>query len=121
MAAKLQQTYCFTKKTPVFLPRHSKLSYILRFGRLVGVYANIVSFDENLVENINFNLQTRIAYKADLKETSITEIGEEGAENIAYNDEFIIKTLYSDKLIHLKAPKITQKEIELLIKNIEKK
>ena len=100
---------------------NNKLSYILRFGRLVGVYANIVSFDENLVDNINFNLQTRIAYKTDLKETSISEIGEEGAENIAYGDEFIIKTLYSDKLIHLKAPKITQKEIELLIKNIEKK
>lgn len=97
------------------------LSYILRFGRLVGVYVNVVSFDENLAENINFNLQTRIAYKTDLKDTSISEIGEEGAEKIGYSDEYIIKTLYSDKLIHLKAPKITQKEIELLIKNIEKK
>lgn len=100
---------------------NTQLSYILRFGRLVGVYAYVVSFDENLAENINYNLQTRIAYKVDLKDTSITELGEEGAELINANDEFIVKTLYSDKLIHLKAPKISQKEIELLIKNIEKK
>lgn len=98
----------------------SQLSYILRFGRLVGVYVNIVAFDENIAENINFNLQTRIAFKTDVPESSASEIGEEGAEKLAADDEFLVKTLYSDKLFHIKPPKITKKEIELLIKNIEK-
>lgn len=98
----------------------NNLTYILRFGRLVGVYVNLVSFDENIADKINFNLQTRISFKTDLAESSISQLGEEGAEKIGYDDEYIIKTLYSDKLEHLKTPIITQKEIELLIKNIEK-
>ena len=98
---------------------NAKLSYILKYGRLVGVYVNLVLFDEKIEDRVNFNLQTRISFKADSKEVSMNRLAESGAEKIAYGDEYVCKTLFSDKLVHLKVPNITQREVELLIKNIE--
>ena len=99
---------------------NSKLHYILKYGRLVGVYVNLVSADENLEDKINYNLQTRFSFKADSKETSVARIGAENAERIGFDNEFVCKTLFSDKVVHLKVPTITQREVELLVKNIEK-
>jgi len=98
---------------------NEKLSYILKYGRLVGMYVNLVMFNENVEDEINYNLQTRISFKADKKEESLGRLGESGAENIGYNDEYVCKTLFGDKLTHLKVPSITQREVEVLVKNIE--
>lgn len=99
---------------------NTNLFNILKFGRLVGIYVNVVVFDEKLDDKINFNLQTRISFKAEDKTSSVNRIGESGAEKIANNDEYVLKTLSNEGFIHLKVPNISQKEVELLIKNIEK-
>lgn len=95
------------------------LNYILRYGRLVGIYVNVVLFDEDVEDGINYNLQTRISFKAEEKEISIKRIGKSGAERLANHGEYVCKTLFTDEVIHLKVPHITQKEVGLLIKNIE--
>lgn len=99
---------------------NTNLFNILKFGRLVGIYVNLVIFDEKLDDKINFNLQTRISFKAETKENSINRIGEQGAEKIGANNEYVLKTLSNEKFTHLKVPNISQREVELLIKNIEK-
>lgn len=95
------------------------LSYILKFGRLVGVYAYIKAGSEIADERINYNLATRIAYRANSEEESVKMVGDEGAERLAGEDEFVFKTIYLEELMHLKTPNITDREIELLIQNIE--
>lgn len=99
---------------------NTNLFNILKFGRLVGIYVNLVVFDEKLDDKINFNLQTRISFKAEDKTSSVNRIGKSGAEKIENNDEYVLKTLSNEGFIHLKVPNISQKEVELLIKNIEK-
>lgn len=99
---------------------NSNLFNILKFGRLVGIYVNLVISDEKLDDKINFNLQTRISFKAENKVSSVNRIGDSGAERIDVSDEFVLKTLYGEEFTHLKVPSISQKEVELLIKNIEK-
>ena len=96
------------------------LNYILKFGRLVGVYSNIVLLNEDVEEKINYNLQTRISFKTEEKQTSFARVGKSGAERISSDGEYICKTLFSDDVIHLKVPNITEREVGLLIKNIDK-
>ncbi len=98
---------------------NESLAYILKYGRLVGVYVYIRAYDEILDENINYSLASRVAFKADSEKYSYKQIGVSGAELLDENDEFMLKTIYSEKVNHLKVPNISNREIKLLIQNIE--
>lgn len=99
---------------------NSYLNYILRFGRLVGIYVNVVLVNEDIDDKINYNLQTRISFKTESEGSSLARICKSGAEKIMHHGEYVCKTLYSDEVTHLKVPSITQREVSILIKNIEK-
>ena len=92
---------------------------ILKFGRLVGVYAILASTSEIERDDINFNLPTRISYLAEDAHESIAALGREGAENLKDERDFLYSTVYDEELRHLKVPSLTRKEIELIIENLE--
>jgi len=96
------------------------LAYILKYGRLVGVYCYIKATSEITDEKINYNLATRVAFRAETSEDSVKQVGDEGAEKLAENGEFVFKTIYGETLNHIKLPNITDREVELLIQNIER-
>ena len=99
---------------------NSYLKYIVKFGRLVGVYVNVVFDSDEIDDKLNHNLSTRISFKTELRETSILRIGKSGAERLTETGEYIVKSLFNDDIIHLKVPNITAKEVALLVKNIDR-
>ena len=92
---------------------------ILKFGRLVGVYAIIASTSDIERDDINYNLPTRISYKTEDEHDSIAAIGREGAEKLKDEKDFLYSTVYDEEIKHLKVPNLTRKEIELIIENLE--
>lgn len=96
------------------------LHNILKFGRIVGVYAMVASTSEIERNDINYNLPTRICYKTEDEHDSISALGREGAEGLKDERDFLYSTVYDEELRHLKVPSLTRKEIELIIENLEK-
>lgn len=96
------------------------LHNILKFGRIVGVYAMVASTSEIERNDINYNLPTRICYKTEDEHDSISALGREGAEGLKDERDFLYSTVYDEELKHLKVPSLTRKEIELIIENLEK-
>lgn len=96
------------------------LAYILKYGRLVGVYTYIATVAEIEDDSINYNLATRISFSADYEEESVKQLGEVGAENLSGTDEYLLKTLYAESVSHIKIPNIAKREVELLVENIER-
>ena len=95
------------------------LHNILKFGRIAGIYAVIASASEIERNDINFNLPTRICYKAEDAHESVAMLGREGAEELKSEKDFLYSTVYDEEIRHLKVPSLTQKEIELIIENLE--
>ena len=95
------------------------LYQILKLGRIVGMYLIIVANTTIRSEEINYNLPTRIAFKVDEEFDSVSTLGYSGAEQLISSDEFLYSTIDSDKVTHLKAPTLSETEIELLVQNIE--
>ncbi len=95
------------------------LYQILKFGRIAGMYLILVANNTIMSNEINYNLPTRIAFKLDEASKSLTTLGEEGAENLSSDGDFLCSTVGAEKLSHLKVATLTSNEIELLIENIE--
>lgn len=95
------------------------LYQILKFGRIAGMYLILVANNTIMSNEINYNLPTRIAFKLDEASKSLTTLGEEGAENLSNDGDFLCSTIGAEKLSHLKVATLTSNEIELLIENIE--
>jgi len=95
------------------------LYQILKFGRIAGMYLILVANNTIMSNEINYNLPTRIAFKLDEASKSLTTLGEEGAENLSNDGDFLCSTVGAEKLSHLKVATLTSNEIELLIENIE--
>ncbi len=95
------------------------LTYILKYGRLVGVFAYIASSSQIVNENINFNLSTRVAFKADDAAESSAWIGEASAEQLPEEDEYILKSMYLEQAKHYKVPELDKRVAKLLMENIE--
>ena len=83
------------------------------------MYLIIVANTTIRSEEINYNLPTRIAFKVDEEFDSVSTLGYSGAEQLGLSDEFLYSTIDSDKVTHLKAPTLSETEIELLVQNIE--
>ena len=95
------------------------LYQILKLGRIVGLYLIIVANGPIRSDEVNYNLPTRIAFKTEEEIDSITTLGVSGAESLKVDDEFLYSTIDSEDTEHIKAPMLTQVEIELLVQNIE--
>ena len=83
------------------------------------MYLILVANNTIMSNEINYNLPTRIAFKLDEASKSLTTLGEEGAENLSNDGDFLCSTIGAEKLSHLKVATLTSNEIELLIENIE--
>ncbi len=95
------------------------LYQILKLGRVVGLYLIIVGNMKVKSDDINYNLPTRLSFKMSDDEESLSMLGESTAECLETDDEFLLSSLDTSKLVHLKVPSISVKEVEVLIKNIE--
>lgn len=98
---------------------NSCLYQILKLGRIVGLYLIIVANGPIRSDEVNYNLPTRIAFKTEEEIDSVTTLGEAGAESLMVDDEFLYSTVDAESTTHIKAPMLTQVEIELLVQNIE--
>ena len=95
------------------------LHNILKFGRLVGIYAIVASASDIERTDINYNLPTRICFKSADIDDSISAVGREGAEQLIDEEDFLYSTIYDEEVKHLRVADITRAEIELVIENLE--
>ena len=95
------------------------LYQILKLGRIVGLYLIVVGNMKIKSDDINYNLPTRLSFVMSDEEDSLSMLGVGGAECLEADDEFLLSSLDSQTPVHLKAPSISLKELEVLIKNIE--
>ena len=95
------------------------LYQLLKYGRMVGIYIMIVANTAITSDEINYNLPTRISFKTDDVNRSLTTLGFAGAEALPSNEDMLYSSLLSESLTHLKVAMLTTPEIELLIENIE--
>ena len=95
------------------------LYQILKFGRIAGLYIILTANNAIMSNEINYNLPTRISFKCADSAMSLTTLGEDGAENLAADGDFLYSTIGAEKLSHVKGAMLTSNEIELLIENIE--
>lgn len=92
---------------------------ILKLGRLVGIYVALQSENPPTNSNVNYNLSTRISFKAETKDESISRLGKEGAELLGADDEVLWVSIANERVIHAKVPKIKLSEAKILLQNIE--
>lgn len=95
------------------------LYQILKFGRIAGMYIILVANNTIMSNEINYNLPTRVSFKCDDSEMSLATLGDDGAESLAKDGDFLFSTVGAEGLVHLKVASLTANEIELLIENIE--
>lgn len=95
------------------------LYQILKFGRIAGMYIILVANNTIMSNEINYNLPTRVSFKCEDSEMSLATLGEDGAESLAKDGDFLFSTVGAEGLVHLKVASLTANEIELLIENIE--
>ena len=95
------------------------LTNILKLGRIVGMYLILVANAPIISEEINYNLPTRLSFKADDKSRSYATLGNAGAEHLAPGGDFLCSTVDAENVVHLKVASISRPEIEVLIENIE--
>lgn len=92
---------------------------ILKLGRLVGVYVVLASENPPTNSHVNYNLSTRISFKSESKDESISRLGLESSEKLSVNDEFYWANILNDKLVHAKVPELKISEAKVLLQNIE--
>ena len=95
------------------------LYQILKFGRIAGMYIILVANNTIMSNEINYNLPTRVSFKCEDSEMSLATLGDDGAESLAKDGDFLFSTVGAEGLVHLKVASLTANEIELLIENIE--
>lgn len=92
---------------------------LLKFGRIAGIYVVIGAEKEIVSTEVNYNLPTRIAFKLGSDYSSISAVGQSGAELIDNDNEFLYLTVYDEVPKHMKSANISSDEIEIIIDNLE--
>ena len=92
---------------------------LLKFGRIAGIYVIIGAEKEIVSTEVNYNLPTRIAFKLGSDYSSISAVGQSGAELIDNDNEFLYLTVYDEVPKHMKSANISSDEIEIIIDNLE--
>ena len=95
------------------------LYQILKFGRIAGLYIILTANNTIMSNEINYNLPTRISFKCADSTMSLTTLGEDGAEKLSVDGDFLCSSIGAENLMHMKVASLTANEIELLIENIE--
>ena len=95
------------------------LYQILRYGRIAGLYLVLVSDSAIPYGEINYNLPTRLSFKADSVDASLETLGTAGAEKLQDNSDMLLSSVEKDDIMHLKVPTLSRAEVELLIENLE--
>ena len=96
------------------------LHNILKFGRLVGIYVIMSSEAEIDREEINYNLPTRICFKAKDVDESVNVLGSDGAEQLTDEQDFLYSSIYDEDIKHLKNADISRAEVNFIIDSLEK-
>jgi len=97
---------------------NSLIQSLLKFGRLAGIYVILETYDNDLNDGLNYNLSSRISFKTDIEEDSIYSVGTAGAEMLADVNDILYSKIDANP-VHLKVPNLTEKELKLIIQNIE--
>ena len=116
----------FASDVDALAPLASEMKKRLEESGTLGLYEDIevplakVLFE---MERRGFALDTEslkeFSKALDEASKSLTTLGEEGAENLSSDGDFLCSTVGAEKLSHLKVATLTSNEIELLIENIE--
>ena len=98
---------------------NSSLFSMLKLGRLVGVYVILTSNSKIDNPSINYNFPTRLAFKQETEDESVSTLGVNNASKIKGESEFIWFSVLENKCLHLIAPSLSNDEIKNLIQTIE--
>ena len=98
---------------------NSSLFSMLKLGRLVGVYVILTSDSKIDNPSINYNFPTRLAFKQETEDESVSTLGVNNASKIKGESEFIWFSVLENKCLHLIAPSLSNDEIKNLIQTIE--
>lgn len=93
------------------------LYQILKFGRNVGVYCVVTAKLPIEVNQVNYNLSSRLSFKSD--EDSRYTIGEAGAEDLPEENDALYYNISRGKAEHIKAASVSEMEQEIIIKDLE--
>lgn len=93
------------------------LYQILKFGRNVGVYCVVTAKLPIEVNQVNYNLSSRLSFKSD--EDSRYTIGEAGAESLPEENDALYYNISRGKAEHIKAASVSEMEQEIIIKDLE--
>lgn len=98
---------------------NSSLFSMLKLGRLVGVYVILTSNSKIDNPSINYNFPTRLAFKQETEDESVSTLGVNNASKIKGESEFIWFSVLENMCLHLIAPSLSDNEVKNLIQTIE--
>jgi len=93
------------------------LYQILKFGRLVGIYAVVTAMLPITTSQVNYNLSSRISFKSD-HESKYT-VGVEGVHKLPDESDAIYFNISKNTSEHIKAATVTDTELDIIIKELE--
>ena len=98
---------------------NNALINMVKLGRLVGLYLILNADFEISNGELDVNFPTRIVYKTQTDEDSISAVGETGAEFLPEGKDILYYNVFERAPRHIKTPDITVEEIKLIIENNE--
>lgn len=93
------------------------LYQILKFGRLVGIYAVVTAMLPITTSQVNYNLSSRLSFKSD--QDSKYTVGVEGTHRLPDESDAIYFNISKNTTEHIKTATVTDTELDLIIKELE--
>lgn len=93
------------------------LYQILKFGRLVGIYAVVTAMLPISTSQVNYNLSSRLSFKSD--HDSKYTVGVEGTHRLPDESDAIYFNISKNTTEHIKTATVTDTELDLIIKELE--
>ncbi len=93
------------------------LYQVLKFGRLVGVYAVVTAMLPISTNQVNYNLSSRLSFKSD--DNSKYTVGAEGTHKLPDESDAIYFNITKNTTEHIKTATVTDTELDLIIKELE--
>ena len=93
------------------------LYQILKFGRIVGIYMVLTAMVPIETSQVNYNLSSRLSFKSD--QNSKYTVGIEDVGKLPDEADAIYFNISKNTTEHIKAPIITDSELDLIIKELE--
>lgn len=93
------------------------LYQILKYGRLVGIYAVVTAMLPITTSQVNYNLSSRLSFKSD--HDSKYTVGVEGTHRLPDESDAIYFNISKNSTEHIKTATVTDTELDLIIKELE--